>query len=204
MTTNTSLLPKYIYTPAIQRAIALATNTHEISQKQKRKGKDTPYITHPLTVGLILASAGGSEPLVIAGILHDTIEDSPAEMKVTASQIKKQFGSKVAKLVESVTEKRKDLPWAIRKQKALEHIKDFSHDSLMLKAADTLANVSELLEDYKVEGDKTFLRFNAPKEEILHNYLKTVTAMISGWQKNPLANDLKSLSAELLLLVATH
>ncbi len=68
-----------IYTQKIQHAIRFAIKTHEGYQKQKRKGKDVPYITHPLTVGLILAKAGANEDVIIAGILHDTIEDSIEE-----------------------------------------------------------------------------------------------------------------------------
>jgi (p)ppGpp synthase/HD superfamily hydrolase len=62
-----------IFTPKSKKAIRFATKTHEIYQKQKRKGKDIPYITHPLAVGLILARANASEDVVVAGIVHDTI-----------------------------------------------------------------------------------------------------------------------------------
>lgn len=51
-------------------AISFAVNAHE---GQKRKGKEVSYITHPLSVGLLLASSGAEEEIVIAGILHDTI-----------------------------------------------------------------------------------------------------------------------------------
>jgi len=48
----------------------------EVYQKQKRKGKDIPYITHPLTVGIILSQIGASEDVVCAGELpgaHETV-----------------------------------------------------------------------------------------------------------------------------------
>src|SRR3989344_98403 len=69
--------------PFIRDALRFALETHEIHQKQKRKGKDVPYITHPLTVGLILARAGAWPHIIAGGILHDTIEDSVPEHKVT-------------------------------------------------------------------------------------------------------------------------
>ncbi|MCX6747825.1 MAG: HD domain-containing protein, partial [Candidatus Nomurabacteria bacterium] len=125
-----------IYTQKIEEAITLAIKTHEIDEKQKRKGKDIPYITHPLTVGLILSLAGASEDVIIAGILHDTLEDSINEYKVTKEMIAEQFGDNVMQLVLSVTEQDKSLSWEVRKAEALEHIKTFSHDSLMLKSAD--------------------------------------------------------------------
>src|SRR3990167_6087050 len=100
-----------LYSNKISKAIRFSIKTHEIYQKQKRKGKDIPYITHPLTVGLILARAGADEDVVVAGILHDTIEDSVPEKKVTREMLTERFGEKVASLVESVTELDKDMPW---------------------------------------------------------------------------------------------
>ena len=47
-----------IYTKKIQEAIHFSIAVHEEPVKQKRKGKDVPYVTHPLTVGLILSLAG--------------------------------------------------------------------------------------------------------------------------------------------------
>jgi (p)ppGpp synthase/HD superfamily hydrolase len=54
------------YSFKIQKAIKFATKTHEIYEKQKRKGKDIPYITHPLTVGLILAGSGANDDVICA------------------------------------------------------------------------------------------------------------------------------------------
>ena len=57
----------------IEEAIEVAAEAH---QGQYRKGTDTPYITHPYAVGLILMEAGCTEAVIIAGILHDTVEDT--------------------------------------------------------------------------------------------------------------------------------
>ena len=86
-----------IYTDKIKKAISFAINTHEVDQRQKRNGKDdVPYITHPLTVGLILSLAGANENTIVAGILHDTIEDSIPDKKVTQEILKDQFGEEVS------------------------------------------------------------------------------------------------------------
>ena len=104
-----------IYTQKIQQAINIAIETHEINKKQKRKGKDISYITHPLTVSLILSRAGASEDVIISGILHDTIEDSDESNKITKEIISEKFGNDVSTLVLSATEQNKDLPWEERK-----------------------------------------------------------------------------------------
>jgi hypothetical protein len=189
-----------LFTHKISQAIKFATKTHEVYQKQKRKGKDIPYITHPLTVGLILARAGADEDTVVAGILHDTIEDSIATKKVSKEMLIKKFGQSVAELVLSVTEENKELSWQERKQQALEHIQTFSHQSLLLKSADILANTNELIADHSKDGDQVFERFNAPKMPILEHLLRAITAIITRWPESPLASDLSYVSGQLQMM----
>jgi len=190
-----------LYNYKINRAIGFSTTTH---LKQKRKGKDIPYIIHPLTVGLILSRAGANEETIVAGILHDTIEDSPSENKVSKEMLEKHFGKGVAYIVDSVSETNKKLSWEVRKSEALEHIKTFSHSSLLVKSADIISNTSELIDDYEQEGNKTFTRFNAPKEELLQNYLRTITAIIFRWSENPLIEDLQWVGRKLQMIGALH
>jgi (p)ppGpp synthase/HD superfamily hydrolase len=186
-----------IYTPRLEKAIELSIKTHEVDRKQKRKGKDIPYITHPLTVGIILARSGASEDVIIAGILHDTIEDSAPEKKVTKALLAERFGESVANLVDAVTEQNQTLPWEERKKQALEHLKGFSHDALLVKSADLISNCSEILEDYKMEGEHLFSRFSAPKEKVLWHYSEAMNTILELWPQIPLNEDLKHLIGEL-------
>jgi len=180
----------------LQKAIKFATKTHEVYQKQKRKGTDISYITHPLAVGLILSSVGASEDVVLAGILHDTIEDSIDEKKVTFEMLEERFGKNVAALVLAVTETDKNLPWAVRKREAIEHIKTFSPDTVLLKSADVVHNNSEILDGYNRIGDDIWKRFQAPKSEKIKVSIETLQALIDRWPKNPLRGDLKKLKIE--------
>ena len=79
----------------IKRAVEMATKAHE---GQLRKTGE-PYIVHPLAVKKILEEWGMDEDTVIAGILHDTVEDTT----LTLSDIKQEFGESVAFLVDGVT-----------------------------------------------------------------------------------------------------
>lgn len=79
----------------VQRAIAVARKAHE---GQTRKTGE-PYIVHPLAVKKILEEWGMDEDTIIAGILHDTVEDTD----LTLEDIKKEFGESVAFLVDGVT-----------------------------------------------------------------------------------------------------
>ena len=186
-----------IYTQKIQDAVHFSIQIHEAPVKQKRKGKDIPYITHPLAVGLILSQAGASEDVVVAGILHDTIEDCEPYGSVTRELLAEKFGDPVAELVDSVTEKDKNLSWHERKEKALKEIAAFSHDSLLVKSGDVISNNTELIMDYERDGEATFARFNAPKEETIPHTLEVIDTILSVWQENPLKNDLLQIAKRL-------
>lgn len=79
----------------IKKAVALATKAHE---GQFRKTGE-PYIVHPLAVKKILEEWGMDEDTIIAGVLHDTVEDT----SLTLDDIKQEFGEPVAFLVDGVT-----------------------------------------------------------------------------------------------------
>ncbi len=170
---------------------------HEVDQKQKRKGKDVAYVTHPIHVGFILSKAGASDELIAAGFLHDVLEDSAPEAKITKEMLEQEFGAEVAALVASVTEKNRDLSWHERKEAALEEIRQFSHDSLMLKSGDVLSNTSELMSDYEHDGKDTFNRFNAPKEQFIEHAQLVIKTILEAWPENPLASDLANCHAGL-------
>jgi GTP pyrophosphokinase len=79
----------------LERAIDFATEVH----KGQKRASGEPYITHPLSVANMLVEWGMDINSVLAGVLHDTVEDTEA----THEQIEEQFGHDVAFLVEGVT-----------------------------------------------------------------------------------------------------
>ena len=72
-------------------------------------------------------------------------------------------------------------------------IKIFYRDSLLVKSADVISNVSEILEDYRKEGPNTFRRFNAPKENVLRHYIETMETILIRWPEIPFVDDLNML-----------
>jgi (p)ppGpp synthase/HD superfamily hydrolase len=178
------------YSQKIKAAIHTAIRVHELDQKQKRKGKDIPYITHPLIVGMILSRISQNEDVIVAGILHDTVEDSVNSKKITVAMIKKRFGAPVAKIVDDVTEKERTLSWVLHKRESVKKMKSFSKDSLLVKAADVIANCTELIADFRKEGENTFRRFNVPKEDLIHHYVETIEEIVRIWPSHPLRSDL--------------
>lgn len=180
-----------VFTPKIQKAIHFSVRVHQMDQDQRRKIKSTPYITHPISVGLILARVGAEEDIVVAGILHDTVEDSHKDKKVTVKEIEKEFGGNVARMVGDVTED-KNLPWLERKRKALEHISHMQKDSQLVKSADVLHNITDYIHDYKVFGSEKVLQtFTASKEFQFKLFENRIKALDDIWKENPLLQDLK-------------
>lgn len=180
-----------VFTQKIQGAIRLAIAAHA---GQTRKGKpEVPYITHPLTVALILAWAGADEEVVTAGVLHDTVEDTD----VTLEDIWDQFGERVAELVTHVTEQDKDLPWEERKQQALEHVAKMPQEAVLLKSADVLANLSELVSDLESQGKAVWERFGASREKKIEQQEKLVVAFEKAWPENPLLPEIREKVAAL-------
>ena len=87
----------------LNEAIRFAVEAHA---GQLRKGTQLPYIVHPMEVLAILAGMGASFDVMIAGVLHDCIEDA----EVGREELAAKFGEKVADMVAAHSEK-KDLPW---------------------------------------------------------------------------------------------
>jgi (p)ppGpp synthase/HD superfamily hydrolase len=142
----------------VETAIEWAAKAHK---NQYRKGTDMPYVSHPYAVGMMLAQAGCEEEVIIAAILHDTVEDT----EVTLEDIRNQFGSRVAVIVEGCSEPDKELPWEERKQHTLDYLRTAPIEVCMVACADKLHNVRSMLVEYQEQGERTWERFNRGREK---------------------------------------
>ncbi len=118
------------------RAFDFAARKHA---RQRRKGAGAePYVNHVAEVALLVAEAtGGSDPsLVIAGLLHDTIEDTAT----SSQELERAFGAEVASLVLEVTDDKR-LPQAERKRLQGQTAASKSERARLLKIADKTSNL---------------------------------------------------------------
>lgn len=132
---------------------------------QIRKGTDLPYLVHPVEVAMTLQKMGFKDEVVIAGLLHDTIEDTDT----TYEEIKDIFGIKVANTVLELTE--------VSKKRAYIKAQTYSIDAVLVKSADLIANVGNIYDDYQKIGDAVFDRFAHGKATLDH-YRKMIVLMI--------------------------
>lgn len=155
----------------LHMAIQLAAEAHK---GQKRKCTEIDYLVHPMEVLEILSAVGADTDLKIAGILHDTVEDTGLAL----SQIRDSFGSDVAELVGKHTED-KSKTWQERKEKGLEILWQSDRRYKMLILADALSNLRSMDADYQQMGEELWKRFKAPKEKQAWYYGEMKAAMVS-------------------------
>lgn len=153
----------------IHKAIIFATKAHE---GQLRKGTNIPYIVHPMEVMQILTENKCSESVIVAGILHDTLEDT----STTVEAIITNFGQTVCDLVKSESED-KSKTWKERKQATIDHLANASEEIQQICCADKLSNIKSIYADKLTVGERVFDRFNAPKDQIKWYYQEVAKAL---------------------------
>jgi len=125
---------------ALLNALDFAADKHRY---QRRKGADrSPYINHPIEVAAVLAETGGVDDMAVlmAAALHDTIEDT----ETTAEELGMRFGDVVCGYVKEVTDD-KSLEKAERKKRQVEHAPHLSEGAKLIKLADKICNVSDIV-----------------------------------------------------------
>lgn len=122
------------------KALTFAAEKHRNQRRKDQSG--TPYINHPIgLVSILCHEAGIFDPEVLMGaLLHDTVEDTDTQF----SEIQALFGSGVEHIVRQVTDD-KSLPKAVRKQQQIEHAAHVSDQAKLVKLADKIHNLRDLV-----------------------------------------------------------
>ena len=163
----------------LNEAIRFAVECHA---GQLRKGSEMPYIVHAMEVLSILAAITKDIDVLMAGVMHDCIEDGRlpdgqgGEREVTREDIAQRFGERVADLVAAHSED-KNLPWEERKIRALQELETADDDLQDLVLADKLSNMRAIARDYRAVGDDLWKRFHAPKEKQSWYYSAGIDAL---------------------------
>jgi (p)ppGpp synthase/HD superfamily hydrolase len=150
-----------------RRAFLFAAEKHA---KQARKTSTIPYIAHLMGVASLVLEFGGDEDMAIAALLHDVVEDCGG--KPMLMQVRRRFGSRVAKIVDGCTDSYAvpKLPWRERKDSYIRHLKNADAETRLVSAADKLNNVRSILADYRAVGEAIWERFNGGREGTLWYY----------------------------------
>jgi len=165
------------YSDRINHALAFAAKHHD---RQVRKGTRLPYLTHPANVAIVLTRYGRDEDTIIAGILHDVIEDCVREnytRDMLGQRIGDKFGMNVLDTVLAVTQRSiddsgTDLSSEERRDDYLERLEQASESARWVCAADKLHNAGTLVADLKRTIDPATIwgRFSAGRDGTVRWY----------------------------------
>lgn len=175
-----------------------------------RKGTEIPFMAHLLGVAaLVMGEAGGripvTEDMVIAALLHDTVEDHGGMPRL--HEIDHRFGANVARMVAGLSDTfagdhdQKE-GWEERKVSYIQRLRGETDDVLLISAADKLYNAKAILDDFRVIKHVVWDRFKRGADKQLW-YFNELLAVFRSHPSNRIVDDLERVVRELSELVCT-
>ena len=163
-----------MFSTSIERALRAAIEAHD---GQLRKGPTpAPYIVHPLHVALMLARWNQEESVILAGLMHDVVEDC---VSWTPERLASDFGAHVAGIVAELTED-KSRSWEERKRAGIERVPHLSPQAATVKACDVMHNLATLLGELRAhpaEAGEIWAGFKGGRERTLELSAELVEAL---------------------------
>lgn len=152
-----------LFTPRLDEAIKLASRLHR--DQTRRDNEKTPYISHLMSVAVLLSEVTDDEDIIIAGLMHDSLEDVSG---YTYAKLAADCGERVATIVSHVTEpldankdKSEQLPWLERKEVYLTVLRSGGVESAMVSSADKIHNTESFIRDIKKDDGSFLSRFGS-------------------------------------------
>lgn len=192
------------YSDIINHAFAFAAKHHD---QQVRKGTKRPYLTHPANVAVILTRYDQDEATVVAGILHDVVEDCVRDgftRPMLEQRIGDKFGADVLDTVLAVTYRRQDedgveLSASEKKSDYLERLGAASERARWVGAADALHNASSILADLQrtLESGTIWNRFTGGRQATVDWYLAVCDRLREVGFRGTILDELGRVASEL-------
>lgn len=192
------------YSDRINHAFAFAAKHHD---RQVRKGTRLPYLTHPANVALILTRYGRDEDTVVAGILHDVVEDCVRDgwtREMLEERIAAKFGPPVLEAVLAVTKRKFDddgveLSREDIRGDYLERLASASETARWVCAADKVHNAGSILADLRrtIDPESVWGRFGGGREATLQWYRDVRDRLHGVGFHTPIASELTDLVSAL-------
>jgi (p)ppGpp synthase/HD superfamily hydrolase len=164
-------------TLSLEQALRWASECH---RDQVRRSSGTPYFEHVAAVAMILDRLGFGEEVLIAGLLHDVVEDTPASLE----DVRVRFGDEVAETVRECSEVKTDdqgrkRPWLDRKRDHLAAMTSASLSARAVMLADKLHNLVSIVCDLE-DGREVWAHFHAGRELVLWYYHTSIATLAVG------------------------
>ncbi|MFL5469335.1 MAG: HD domain-containing protein [Gemmatimonadaceae bacterium] len=195
------------YSDVINHAFAFAAKHHD---RQVRKGTKLPYLTHPANVAVILTRYGRDNDTVVAGILHDVIEDCIRDgytREMLEQRIADKFGAKVLDTVLAVTYRRNDddgveLSGEERREDYLERLERANEEARWVCVADKIHNAATIIADLRrtVDPETVWNRFGSGRAGTARWYRQVYERLREVGFDAPIMAELDRVSGELVKL----
>ena len=192
------------YSDRINHAFAFAAKHHD---RQVRKGTRLPYLTHPANVAVILTRYDRDEATIVAGILHDVIEDCVRDgytRDMLEQRIGDKFGPDVLDTVLAVTQRQVDeegveLSSEERKDDYLARLAAASESARWVCAADKIHNGSAILADLNrtLDPDTVWSRFNVGRLGTVRWYRRVYDRLREIGFDEPIMDELREVAEQL-------
>jgi (p)ppGpp synthase/HD superfamily hydrolase len=187
------------YSDRINHALAFAAKHHD---QQVRKGTRLPYLTHPANVAIILTRYGCDEATIVAGILHDVVEDCVTKnytREMLEQRIASKFGADVLETVLAVTHRKHDdsgeeFSPDERRVDYLERLSLANESALWVCAADKLHNANTILADLErtIEPETIWARFKLGKDGTVRWYRAVYDRLLQLGFRAPIMAELEA------------
>ncbi len=187
------------YSDTVNHAFAFAAKHHD---RQVRKGTRLPYLTHPANVAIILTRYGRDERTVVAGILHDVVEDCVRDglsRETLEQRIGEKFGTDVLVTVLGVTYRRVDddgdeLSSDQKKDDYLARLNSAEEAALWVCAADKIHNANSVLSDLRrtVDPNSVWSRFNGGRPATVKWYRQVLDRLREIGFEAPIVGELRT------------
>ena len=165
-----------MYSPRVEYAIVTMLEAHGLNKRKAGRGFE---VSHALSVAMIVTDYGFNEDVVIAGLLHDTLEDTDIEPAV----IGERFGRLVLDTVRDVTEPPRPRIWKERKLVYIDQIRSSPRvEARAVAAADKIHNLSKMTKGLEVEGASFFQPFTAPLPDMIWYHNAVLVALRENWR----------------------
>ncbi|MFL5553452.1 MAG: HD domain-containing protein [Gemmatimonadaceae bacterium] len=197
------------YSDVINHAFAFAAKHHD---RQVRKGTKLPYLTHPANVAVILTRYGRDNDTIVAGILHDVIEDCIRDgytREMLEQRIADKFGAKVLDTVLAVTYRRNDddgveLSGEERREDYLERLERANEDARWVCVADKIHNAATIIADLRrtVDPETVWNRFGSGRAGTARWYRQVYERLREVGFDTPIMAELDKVSRELMELAS--
>lgn len=170
---------RMVFTQRLDEAIKLASRLHR--DQTRNDVEKTPYVSHLFAVASILSEVTSDEDIIIAGLMHDTLEDVP---RYTFDTLVADCGARVASIVQHVTEPldankgaSEQMPWLTRKELYLKTLREGGLESAMVSCADKIHNTESFIRDIQQEDGLFASRFRSSARNRLWFHEQTLVVV---------------------------